>query len=329
MQAELISGWVSTDEVRQFLTLDAANATLYHFPDFLNYHGDKFPDARRVQLSVRKDNKLMAFMPGAIRETDGRRIFISPFAASYGGWAFRRGLIFSEIEEVIHQSLDCLRLECDGVRITPPCEIHAEDRNQALIEYLLLGKGFQISRSEVVLSHRTGHSSQLLERLDSTARRAVKQPLFQHQLELRVTPGMDSLAYGMMSETQSRLGGVPTHTLEEVERIEATLPGTVITFMAWKDGIPLAGITAFRVNSRVLNTFYIYDSAEGRPFKANHFIYYKVIEYAGENGYAFADFGPSTFGWEPNRSLIGFKEKFANEPYLRHTFEQMWGQRTA
>lgn len=315
--------WEESDKLKDFILKESDNGTLFHRPLFLQYHGEnKFRDTEAIQISFYKKSKLVAYISGAVQQTNGQKKFISPFASSYGGLVFHNELSFKEIEEVYVELLDFLQREFDHIKISSTPSFQSQTGKSRYIDHILLNKGFSISKSDIILVHQVDTDEKLPSRIDKKTYTELKQPLFKNKLQLTLIDGVDEESYNLLLAAQERLQSKPTHTYEELLRIEALLPGTIQTYKAYSEDRFVAGIITFRLNENILSTFYVFDSPDGRALKANHFTYFNVAKKAFENNYKYLDFGASSFGWLPNYPLISFKEKFDGKPFLRHYFEK-------
>lgn len=315
--------WDENLELTQFIESQSANGIVFHRPKFLQYHNEeKFVQRQQIQFKFYKNNKLIGYINGVIDNNNQQSCFVSPFGASYGGLVYHSELDYKEIETLIELWLSELKTSVQKIRISTTCGFHSRSGNNSYLDYILLRNGFIITKSDMPLVHDVKSDEQLTTRLDKKTATELKQPLQKNPLSLEVIDGIDKESYTLLLESQARLSSFPTHSFDELLKIEELLPGTIKTLKSSHEGKFLSAITTMRISDKVLNTFYIYDSFDGRPFKANHYAYYQVLKYAFDNKYSFVDFGPSTFGWTPNYPLIAFKEKFDTKPYLRHTFEK-------
>jgi len=315
--------WDENPGLKDFILKDADNGTLFHRPLFLQYHGqDKFQNTEPIKILFYKKGKLVACITGAVQHNNGEKKFISPFGSSYGGLIFHSDLSFKEIEDVYIEMLNHLEREYSHIKISSTPSFQSQTGKSRYIDHILLNKGFSITKSDIVLVHHVGPDDSLPTRIDKKTFTELKQPLFKNKLRLEIISGVDQESYNQLLKAQERLQSTPTHTFEELARIESLVPGTVQTFKAYSEDNFVAGIITFRLNDNILSTFYVFDSPEGRNYKANHFTYYNVAKNAFENNYKYLDFGASSFGWLPNYPLISFKEKFDGKPFLRHIFEK-------
>lgn len=317
------NSWEESSQLKDFIINESDNGTLFHRPLFLQYHGNnKFQDIDPIQIHFYKKGKLMACIAGAVQYSVGQKKFISPFGSSYGGLVFHSDLSFKEIEDIYFDLLDYLSKEFSFIKISSTPYFQSQTGKSQYIDHILLNKGFSITKSDIILVHELDSGEKLSSRIDKKTFTELKQPLFKNKLDLTVIDGVDEESYRLLLASQERLESKPTHTYEELLKIETLLPGTIQTFKAYSEDRFVAGIITFRLNENILSTFYVFDTPEGRSLKANHFTYYNVAKKAFESNYKYLDFGASSFGWLPNYPLISFKEKFDGKPFLRHYFEK-------
>lgn len=313
------------DDLKIFLQ-SCGNCTIFHRPLFLSYHDqNKFSELKNFSIFhlIFRDrkNKIKAFLPGAFYEDeDNRKIYKTPFYSSYGGIVFDEELQFEDLENITVQFLDCVKShEACILSFSQTADSYCgkiREKNNYL-KYILKVKGFEISNMDLLMIKKS--SDDFSNNFHSTIKRQINQAI-KNGLEFNTEPGVDQLSYELLNKSQTRLGGKPTHTYEELEKISRLFPGSVITFKTTSGGELIAGITAIRCNREVMNTFYIYDDEEKRELKGMQFTYYNVFKYANENGYKFTDLGPATFGLKPHTSLISYKEKYGIFPDLRITY---------
>jgi len=315
--------WEENEPLSEFILRDSDNGTLFQRPRFLQYHGrNKFRNTDPIKICFFKKGKLVALITGAVQSDTGEKKFISPFGSSYGGLVFHHALSFKEIEDIYSALIIYLEREYSHVILSSSPFFHSQTGKSQYIDHILLNKGFTITKSDIILVHRVGPEEKFPLRIDKKTLTELKQPLFKNKLRLETINGVDDESYRLLLASQERLLGTPTHTHEELLRIENLIPGTVQTFKAYSGAGLASGIITFRLNNNILSTFYVFDTPEGRNLKSNHFTYYHVAKSAFENNFKFLDFGSASFGWLPNYHLINFKEKFDGKPFLRHRFEK-------
>lgn len=330
MTIEFITNHHVGGEVLDFIQ-KSSNGGMFHSPVFLSYHGDsKFgaPDHEVCHLVIRSEEGILGFMPGMKVARDGRVIYRSPFGSSYGGLVHSAGLVFTEMESLIDAICAALREKFDEVQVIPPADIYtAPDPALAAYQHFLWMKnGYQVVSADMLLcAHHPGNAE-----LEKTFHRKTQTELRQamrNDLRLERDDRVREEDYAVLLSSQQRLGGTPTHTLPELDRIAGLMPGKLLVFRTLHGDIVVGGIVCFVVSDSVLNTFYIYDDVNWRQLKPNHFAYYQVLKFAFDSGFRFVDFGPGTTGFNPNHPLIFFKEKFGAKPHLRITYRIEHGLR--
>jgi len=313
------------EAVQTFLS-QAANAVLFHSPRFFEYHSpEKIPAESFVpcHLLFVEGKEILGLITGYLQKYENGWIYKTPCMASYGGLVLAKGLRYKDIESIFETMLAYLTKQ--GVKqidFTPLPEVMyiSDTEKSAYIHYLLLKHNFLPVQSDIVLSHKIDISLPLEKRINSKTYTELKQA-FKNELSFEINTGVDLESYTLLLHSQERLNSKPTHSFEELERLHTLFPETIYQVKVRKKAELVSGIIVFRYNQNVLNTFYIFDSQEGRKLKANHFAYYHLIHWAGKAGYKFVDFGPSTFGYIAHNSLIDFKEKWASLPSLRTKYQ--------
>ena len=181
--------------------------------------------------------------------------------------------------------------------------------------------GFKIHSAVILLCSETRDEIELTNSLHAKTRTELRQAL-KNNLRIEVSDEITVADYYLLEESQNRLGAQPTHTFDELCRITRLFPDRIKIFRTFADQEIISGIITFIVSKHVINTFYIYDNIAFRQLKPNHFGYYNVLKYASDNGFKYVDFGPTSKGFEDNKPLIFFKEKFGNKPHLRFSFSR-------
>lgn len=321
LEVTLINSNVSyPPEIDNFLE-DSINGSVFHSPRFLSYHQEKFSPETFIwqHFEFKKKGKIIAFLPGMIIKDNEKEIFKSPFASSIGGFVWSKNVLFKDAEEVLNCFLD--RFHFSETMIGNSPTYYDGKRNVCTyMDYLLLKSGFQIIQSDLILVYHMSEQP-ITERIQSKTKTELNQALklgILHEVEDTVTYEM----YSLLLQSQKRLQSKPTHSFEELKRLENLFPNRIKSFSARIGKELLGGIICIEVNRRILNIFYVFDTEEGRKFKVNQFNFYQVIKWGQTQGYSIVDFGPSSFGFEPNRALIFFKEKWDTTAYQRLKYQK-------
>ena len=322
---EILKENSESDELKAFLD-KTENCTIFHKPSFLGYHDkNKFNVLSGFTFYhfLFRDEKsnIIAFIPGAVHLTaEGKKIFKTPFYSSYGGMVYDETLKFDEFEKIIEIFLSGLQKENIKEIIftqTADCYCGSKSDMNNYISYILKLKGFELANIEMIMVKQTEGDTAV--NFHGTIQRQIKQAI-KNELQFKAENMFSSKSYELLEKSQKRLGGKPTHSLDELMLLFNLFKDKLIAFSTLKDDMLIAGMIGFVCNKNVLNTFYIFDDEEKRELKGMQFTYYNVLQWAKERSFSYVDFGPATFGLIPHYSLINYKEKFGSVPMLRNTF---------
>jgi len=294
------------------------NGTIFHLPDFLDYHPpDRFSNHH---LIVEDGEELLSILPGALSERDDGVWFRSYPGASYGGPVLMDSTGLSKLERAMDEVTAYGRVQgWVGIEMTPPPIIYYR-RPHNYLEFVLVKRGFTYRKREltaVIDLARLGEELKLGFR--SSALRGVRKAL---KSGVAVVEEDDfSLFYSVLeSNLQQRHGVVPTHTLEELERLRDLLgKDRIRQFIARKNGDVLAGMVMFHCNPRVTLAFYISHDQEHQSLRPVNLVYMEVIRWAKQMGYHYMDLGTFTLDMDVNYGLCRFKESFSARGIFRNT----------
>ncbi len=301
--------------------LRSNNGTIFHLPAFLDYHPEgRFRNEHLVAED--EDGRMVAVIPGALSDRDGVTWFRSYPGASYGGPVFEDDASLSLVESLVDALFDHCRARGYGmVEMTIPPSVYFR-RPHNYIDFVLYNHGFTCSKREltaVIDLRRLGEEIDLAFR--ESARRGVRKAL---KSGLRVCEDRDySRFYPVLADNlKDRHGVRPTHTLEELKRLEELLGSEKIRQFTTVDenGEVLAGMIMFHANTRVTLAFYISHNEKHQSRRPVNLVYREVIEWARQMGYSHLDLGTFTLNGEVNHGLCRFKESFTARGRFRNTF---------
>ncbi len=315
---------IASPEDRQSWTdfvLRSNNGTVFHLPAFLDYH----PEGRFMNehlVAEDEDGRMVAVIPGALSDRDGVTWFRSYPGASYGGPVLEDDASLSLVENLVDALLDHCRTRGYGMlEMTIPPSVYFR-RPHNYIDFVLGNHGFTCSKREltaVIDLRRLGEEIDLAFR--ESARRGVRKAL---RSGLKVLEDGDySRFYPVLADNlKDRHGVKPTHTLEELQRLEKLLGTEKIRQFTTVDesGEVLAGMIMFHANPRVTLAFYISHNEKHQSRRPVNLVYREVIEWARRMGYGYLDLGTFTLNGEVNHGLCRFKESFTARGLFRNTF---------
>lgn len=304
------------------------NGTAFHRQQFLRYHpAERFEFHHLLFFS---GAKLVAVLPGGLRE--GGRVFESPLGASYGSFVTED--ISAQMALDVVQAFEeyILRQSIEEVFLTAPPVIYQPVLTQNL-EFALLYRGYAYQRHYISHAIDLRHAGQPFDRFQSVARKHVRHVTRTHP-ELWIEESQpaslrEMLAefYPILLENKAKYNATPTHSLDELLRLETLLPDFMKLFLVRVGEEPIAGSLLFLANDRVTLIFYHMLRYAFEHLKPIYLLMDWVTRWSKEQGYHFVDIGVSqdtndANPMTPALSLIHFKEKFDSRGVLRSTLHK-------
>ena len=294
---------------------ESNNGTIFHLQSFFDYHEAGKFDFHH--LIFEKDHNIFALLPGQLRDD----VFKSPMGASFGGFVIK-DISYDKTVEIVDRFLEYGKV--NGFReiyLTHPLLVYFKEMTQN-IDYALLHRGFDYHvhlYSSVVDLRKTYD----LEHFDKKARNAVRKAL-KSGMEVVIENDFDTF-YPILVENKKKFDLAPTHTLEELKRIDELLPGRLKLFLARFRGEVIGGSLIFICNDRTLIDFYIAQDYGYQEYRPINLILYEIIKWGHDNGYRYFDIGvnqdtASSNPMDLNRSLVSFKSRLGANCFIRSTF---------
>lgn len=296
----------------------ADNGTIFHRQQFLEYHPpDRFTSRH---LIFRWKNRILAILPGTVREVKGTKTYISHPGASYGGFVVRPRLGIRESYLVVESFVDYLHKEhFQSTELTPPPLFYSANPNN-YIEFALIKHGFGYVKRELTsVVQLPGPGIEVLSSFKSEARTATRRA---QKLGVTVEESSDYEDFYEILRRNLRMrhNVAPTHTLEELMRLKAHLPHEIQLFSAYLSGEQIAGVVLFLCNPRVILAFYISHREEFQKYRSVNLLFHEIMNWGRQRGFQYLDFGTFTLNMDPNWGLGKFKETFGAKGLFRDTF---------
>lgn len=300
--------------------LSANNGTVFHRQRFLDYHPKGRFDNRH--LMVRDGSALLAVMPGLIRDEQGSAALVSYGGASYGGLVIAPGLGIADVHRIAEAAAGHWRGQgVSRMLVTQPPLIYMKRPHQ-YVDFCWAGLGASYLKREITAVIPLDFHDE--DGVIASFRQETRTALRKGQragIEVRQTGDLDEFYHILERNLSQRHNVKPTHTAEELKRLKKLLPDEVIQFTAYLKNRPLAGITVFSCNPRVILAFYISHDQKYQELRPVNSVYHEVIRWGWQNGYKYLDLGTFTLNMQPNWGLGKFKENFGARGFLRETFE--------
>jgi hypothetical protein len=292
------------------------NGTVFHRQDFLDYH----PAGRFAfhHLMFYKGDELVAVLPGGLSGD----MFKSPMGASFGGFVVNARLGLQDADAIVKAFIrHCASKLIKEVYLTPPMQIYNATFNES-IEYAMHYNHFIVLSSlfSSVIDFSIIHSK---EELSRNTRHKINKAI---NKGVRIEESKDyGVFYPILLKNKEKFHVTPTHTLDEIKKIESLLPGMMILFMAYYENQPVAGELLFTCNKQCVLNFYTMHLYDFHNLFAVNYLIEHSIRWCNQKGFRYFDYGVSadTFSidpMEPSWSLIEFKESMGANGCQRKTY---------
>lgn len=292
------------------------NGTVFHRLDFLDYHPPERFGFEHIMFYAGEE--LVAVLPG------GRvgNTYRSPVGASLGGFVFGNSLPLTFADAVVKAFLEwCSREGVSEAQLTPPMQVYQHTYDEVM-EYAMIYNGFQLGSplySSVIDLTQVRGKHDMSRNTRHKINKAVNK-------NIRIVEENDFDAfYPILLENKKKFDTKPTHTLEELKRLEQLLPGMMTLFLAIRKGTPIGGELLFAANDRCILNFYTMHLYEYRNYFAVNYLVEHAIRWSAQRGYRYYDYGVSqdTFSTnplEPSWPLVRFKESMRSTGCMRKSY---------
>jgi hypothetical protein len=286
----------------------SCNATIFHDLDFLDYHpAGRF---RFEHLVLSQEGKILAVVPGALVEKDGREIFSSPVGASVGGPALARpprALQALAMVQALQQYVRDRGLA--GMEIVLPPPSWAPHVNEA-VGFALFSRGFRLANRWLCqILDLQAAAPPRYESLFHKKRKGFVRASLRKGMSVR-SGGADlfPLFLEVFEDTYARHGKQATHSPEEIRHLLQHHPGRIGIHLAMLEGRCAAGVLLFTVRPGVAYTFYICSSTELAAEQGMVLLLAELADRLPETGVRCLDLGPSSWDGNYNAGVTFFKE---------------------
>ncbi len=296
------------------------NGTLFHTRAFLNYHPPgRFEDH---SLVFTEEGRTAALFPAAARTVEGKRILSSHAGASYGGFVYSESLSVRSAFDLVAALVDHARREgFHAIDMTlPPVIYHMRPSHYA--DFALYKNGFTYRKREISsVIPLDFPESEILEQFKPEARTAYRKSI-KSGVTVRESDDFAAFYPILRKNLKMRHNVDPTHTLDEILRLKSIFPERIRLVAAYVGGSMAAGVVNFICNRKVVLAFYISHDESFQEVRPVNRLFYEIIRWCIQNGYAFLDYGIFTVNEDPNWGLGKFKESFGARGIFRDTFRR-------
>jgi len=293
------------------------NGTIFSSQSFLSYHPPQRFEHNHLLFEDR--GKLISLFPAAICYVNQKKILVSHPGASFGSFITRKATGVSEAISLTQRLIDyCLKNDFNGVEITRPPWIYYEYPEDHF-DFALFNAGAHHTKRELsavvpIFSDHNENLSLFKPEARTAMRRAKRSGI-----TISLTDRWAEFYEILKKNLSLRHGVKPTHTLEEIKKLDQLIPGRLILFGAFLEGIMIAGSTIFICNPRTMLSFYISQDYEHQNLRPLNLLFTEIMNWASINNFKWLDFGTYTLNNIPNFGLARFKESLGAKGIFRDT----------
>jgi hypothetical protein len=291
-------------------------ATIFHDPDFLAYHGNRFHEHH---LGVYKGEELFGLIPLAFIEVENKKIAKSPYGASYGSFIFKDLLSYSDSKRIVESFIHYLTsLSIHTIILTPSLNCYHYSSSDTF-SFALLEKGFKCINSDItsIVSLTSDHieTEIFTSRARNMVRKAQKENIF-----LKANCTIDDF-WILMDKTFSKHGVPSTHSKDELNNLHKRFPEQIYFNIAYLNQTPIAGIAIFKLNTLINMSFYLCSDPEFQEKQGLSLIVANAITSSKMQGSHYFDFGTSSVNMVGRENIFRFKESFGAIGKFRNTYQ--------
>jgi hypothetical protein len=296
----------------EFVT-GANNGTIFHSQRFLNYHPkDRFTNHHCM---VMEKGSLIAVFP-AVENGD---TIISHQGASYGGFVMKCNIGIHAVCLGLEQLVEYYRSR--GFRkiiATQTPLIYYRDPHQ-YADFAFAKKGFKYLKREVTAVIPITGADPLVT-FHADARRSTKKAL-RAGVHVRICDEYEKFYAILKNNLSMRHNVTPTHTLNELLRLQKLYPQEIVLFAAYIGQKIIGGVVIFVTNELTILAFYISHDSTYQQYRPVNLLFYEILKWGYLKGFRYLDLGTFTLNMEANWGLGRFKENHNAHGYLRDTYE--------
>ena len=295
------------------------NGTMFHTRRFLNYHPpDRFQDH---SLYFQKKEKEYAVFPAASVNEENGYILHSHPGATIGSLVTNTSPSLKESFDLVIALAKYARDEkFSGIKITLPPNCYSESMSNQM-EFALLKMGFTYVKREISSVLLLPDTVEEIAKGFKPSHRQAVRKAEKEGVQIKQSTNFE-IFYRILENNLSKRHGVsPTHSLKELELLQAIFPNKIILHGAFIKDKMIAGVVSFILNKRAQLAFYISHDENFQDKRALNLLFFTIFKEAIKSGKKVFDFGLFTENGEPNFGLARFKENFGASGVFRDTLE--------
>ena len=278
-----------------------------------------------IELNKRKTERIVRLVEDSGKPIIGliaglnNGILQSPFSAPFGGFHFRKEIMYiSEIDNYIASLKEyILSQRIQGIEITLPPDIYHATFNAKTVNSLIRN-GFQKMLPEIT-------NWVNLQQFNGEFTQRNSREYYRQALRNRLSFGLASdqeekkEIYDLIYQNRAKFGRPIFMTLKDILDTGNLWPADFFKVIR-DDGTILASAIFYRSHPDICYAVFWGDNETGRPLRAMDYLVFNLWSYYKDMGFKYIDLGISTEDGNPNEGLLRFKESHEATSSLRYTF---------
>ena len=301
----------------------SSNGTIFHLRTFLSYHIDRnFNDN---SLIFEKNGNFIAVFPATKKIESDNLILYSHPGASFGGFVFDK-ISFKE-SNLILKLLEnyCIKNNFTKIFFVNTPNIYFNQLNETL-EYVLLWNEYKLKEIYISSIIEIQNNIKTIDYLHSRKKRYIKKYLNNNSLKVKWENDFDKF-YPILLDNKSKHGIKPTHSLDELKKIDSLYPFSLHLLLLYKDETVIGGTLNIIINNQCAMMFYNMINYNYIDLQPATIQIYESINWAKEKNLRFLDLGVSQKPKDknpltPHETLINFKEQLGAKSIIRKVFQK-------
>ena len=309
------------------------NGTIFHKQKFLSYHITRsFQDH---SLLFKKRGRIIAVFPAAKQQKKSKKILFSHPGASFGGIVYRN-LTYEDCQKILELiEKEALENNFDDIFIIQPPTVFCKYQNDEIVDYCLRRRNYNSNEnyltSVLLVEQNVNNQIRKICKNKNRSEGYYNKLIEKNSLSFKWVSRFDDF-YPILIKNKNKHNALPTHSLEELEKLRLLFPNDVLQLMLYKNDA-IGGMTIFRANQKCIIIFYSMFDYKYNNLQPITLLMQYLIRWSNKNNIKIIDYGvshqPSRTKssstaklLELNKSLIRFKEEFGCFASIRNTYHQ-------
>jgi hypothetical protein len=269
---------------------------------------------------------VIAVFPATFEKKNGKNVLYSHPGASFGGFVLHNISFEDANNMVIILEQYSIQNKFEKIFFVDTPSIYHRQLDDTL-EYLLHWHNFNIEEYYISSKINISQFPNSLDHLHARKKRYVKSYLEDNELTIKLENDFDQF-YPILLENKKRHNVTPTHSLEELRKLNELHPRSLHLLLLFYKNIIIGGTLNFIVNENCGMVFYNminYDYINLQPATIQIF---ESINWAKKLNLKYLDLGVSQQPkaenpLTPHLSLINFKEQLGATTIIRKAFQKI------